>query len=69
MNGTPSTPKTAQDLHSRSTVRTLMGEKLLKAAWLNGERCMVYVKKKNLTEFFLGTKQNLLWKEESENLE
>lgn len=24
---------------------------------------------KDLTEFFLGTKQNLLWKEESDNLE
>lgn len=32
MNGTPSIPKTAQDLHTRNTVRTLMDEKLLKAA-------------------------------------
>lgn len=32
MNGTLSTPKTAQDLHSRTTVRTLTDEKLLKAA-------------------------------------
>lgn len=32
MNGTPSTPKTAQDLHSRTTVRTVTDEKLLKAA-------------------------------------
>lgn len=69
MNRTPSIPKKAQDLHSRSTVRTLIDEKLIKAAWLNRERCMVFVKKKKLTEFFLGTKQNLLWKEESDNLE
>lgn len=29
----------------------------------------VFCQKKNLTEFFLGTKQNLLWKEESDNIE